>query len=48
VLRLAPGRSGEAAAALWAARKSRAHSGAAGGMLGRAPLAGRRQKAVVE
>jgi len=31
VLRLAPGRSGEAAAALWAARKSRAHSGAAGG-----------------
>ena len=31
VLRLAPGCSGEAAAALWVARKSRAHSGAAGG-----------------
>jgi len=37
VLRLAPGRSGEAAAALWAARKSVRTVGRPVGMLGRAP-----------
>jgi len=45
-LRLAPGRSGAAAAALWAARKSRTHGGRPVGEAGAGAADGRRQKTV--